>query len=91
MIVHILAQGRVWCGQLSGFPSSWPKGHTWVDSNRDANCEKCIENRRMAMMKDALEQAPTWHYGAKECDRKKLEEFMKEYCLWYNGVRNHLA
>lgn len=87
-IVHIMAEGRVWCGQMNGVPYTWPDGHTWVDTGRDATCQPCITNRKVAMMQDALEQAPAWPYDAKTATRKQLEQFMDTYCQWHNGVHN---
>jgi hypothetical protein len=36
---------------------------------------------------DALLAAPKWYYHAETVDRRKLEQFMEEYCIWHNTVR----
>ena len=43
-IVHILRAGAALCGNVTGNPDQWPKGHLWVDPTvwRAATCEACI-------------------------------------------------
>lgn len=42
---HILWQGSVLCGKLSGRPVDWPQGHEWVRPKdfMGATCECCLK------------------------------------------------
>lgn len=56
--VHVLAYGRVLCGNVHGLPCNWGPQHRWVSwfdgGWRDATCATC---RRQSFLLDVPRQA----------------------------------